>query len=312
MLNPDARCWHGFVLAKIPNMSSQPAPPTAPPSLTTAPIKSDPVARLDALLEVYLDRLDTYQQLREKLSINFSAGFLSLAHANRTSNLGSGRRYGEDGYDERMKAGKRVKIHLRHEGDLRGQMQEDIESDENPSPHPDPPAILLTIEQFSASEMTSADQAKSPVPTETPSQAMNQSAKPRKLLNPLNWYGLLVPPPLRAAQTSFTSAVQDPIPQLLNIQTDMARLEAQIRALRKEAGLAHDYAQPADSTMTRTPPTDTHAQHPQAIPKHAPPSNPPGNRKDNISSPSKPKIPPTTTLSSRPKEPPRSRVLKLE
>jgi coiled-coil domain-containing protein 115 len=212
---------------------------------------SDLIDRLDSLLEIYLDHLDTYQKLREKLSMNFSAGFLSLAHANRTSNLGSGHRYGEEGYDERMKAGKRVKIHTQNEGDLRGPMQQDLQSDEQPSPHPELAITLLTIEQFKPLGMNAADQAKSPVPKET-------SIKAKKPLNPINWYGLLVPPSLRAAQTSFTSAVQDQIPQLLNIQTDMAGLEAQIGAIRKQAGLTHEHTQSVDSTAAQIPQTDTH------------------------------------------------------
>ncbi|EXJ82018.1 hypothetical protein A1O1_08086 [Capronia coronata CBS 617.96] len=66
--------------------------------------------RLDTLLESYLDMLDTYTRLREQLSQDFSAGFFALAQANRNSILGPGRRYGEEGYDKRMKALKRVHI----------------------------------------------------------------------------------------------------------------------------------------------------------------------------------------------------------
>jgi len=275
---------------------------------------SDLIVRLDALLKIYLNRLDTYQKLREKLSINFSAGFLSLAHANRTSNLGSGRRYGEEGYDERMKAGKRVKIHIRDEGDLRGPMQQDIRSDEQPSPHPNPTIILLTIEQLNPSGMNAADQAESPMPTETPSQDLKPSTKAKKPLNPLNWYGLLVPPSLRAAQTSFISAVQDAIPELLNIQADMAGLEAQIRALRKKVGLTPEDVASVDSTTTQIPQTDTHTRHLLATPEPPTPSpNRPGKRADiSRSIPSRATTAPLTTFSSRPKEPPRSCVLKLE
>ncbi|EXJ77474.1 hypothetical protein A1O3_09700 [Capronia epimyces CBS 606.96] len=66
--------------------------------------------RLDALLESYLTLLDTYTRLREQLSKGFASGFLALAQANRNSALGPGRRYGEEGYDKRMKALKRLQI----------------------------------------------------------------------------------------------------------------------------------------------------------------------------------------------------------
>ncbi|KAG9779523.1 hypothetical protein ABEF93_005412 [Exophiala dermatitidis] len=66
--------------------------------------------RLDSLLESYLVFLDEYTRLREQLSKDFSSGFFALAQANRTSTLGPGRRYGEEGYDKRMKALKKVEI----------------------------------------------------------------------------------------------------------------------------------------------------------------------------------------------------------
>src|ERR1700728_4011474 len=47
--------------------------------------------------------------LRTQLSKQFSDGFFSLARANHASpTLGSGRRYGEEGYDKRMKAQRRI------------------------------------------------------------------------------------------------------------------------------------------------------------------------------------------------------------
>ena len=84
-----------------------PSPPTTP-----SPSSPDLATQLDTLLEPYLSLLDTYTTLRAQLSAHFSAGFLSLAHANRNaaSVLGAGRRFGEEGYDERMKARRGVRI----------------------------------------------------------------------------------------------------------------------------------------------------------------------------------------------------------
>lgn len=70
-------------------------------------------ARLDDLLEQYLELLDQYTTLREELSKTFSSGFFSLAQAQRASTLGAGRRYGEECYDERMKAQRKVSSTLR-------------------------------------------------------------------------------------------------------------------------------------------------------------------------------------------------------
>jgi len=67
---------------------------------------------LDTLLEQYLTLLDTYTSLREELSKQFSSGFFNLASAQRnaSSTLGAGRRYGEEGYDGRMKALRRMQV----------------------------------------------------------------------------------------------------------------------------------------------------------------------------------------------------------
>jgi hypothetical protein len=47
--------------------------------------------------------------LRTQLSKQFSDSFFSLARANHTSpTLSSGRQYGEEGYDERMKAQRKI------------------------------------------------------------------------------------------------------------------------------------------------------------------------------------------------------------
>ena len=51
--------------------------------------------------------------------------------------------------------------------------------------------------------------------------------------DPLRWFGILVPPPLRAAQKSFAQVICDLIPGLVNIELEMKTLEKQI-ALRKD------------------------------------------------------------------------------
>ena len=81
--------------------------------MATATADTDALhARLDALLESYLSLLHTYTILRAKLSSDLSSGFFALAQANRHANsmLGPGRRYGEEGFDERMKALRTVRV----------------------------------------------------------------------------------------------------------------------------------------------------------------------------------------------------------
>lgn len=261
-----------------------PSPPASPSSRSSSPRRnavetSDQIARLDALLEIYLSRLDSYQQLRNDLSKNFAAGFLSLAHANRTSQMGSSRRYGEEGYDERMKTSRRVVIRAKDgEEDLASPSGSDVQGRRRPEAEPTPKSTLWEIVSVSSSEADSAAAVTTGTRTETElgaldhssessppdsatillsseatsttstsanlparppkTQSTDSSRRPRKPVNPLHWYGVLVPPSLRAAQSSFACAVEDQIPRLLTVQAEMENLETQIRRLRIEAGLA--------------------------------------------------------------------------
>ncbi|KIV88262.1 hypothetical protein PV10_07959 [Exophiala mesophila] len=94
----------------IPEPSLEPLEPSSSLPSQTSTIS----AQLDDLLVRYLTLLDTYTALRSHLSKEFSSGFISLAQANRTSNLGPGRRYGEEGYDERMKSLWNVVLEPKH------------------------------------------------------------------------------------------------------------------------------------------------------------------------------------------------------
>ena len=58
-------------------------------------------------------------------------------------------------------------------------------------------------------------------------------SKPVKVsLDPINWFGILVPPDLRSAQASFKLAVMPGFVELANIALEMRDSEAEIRRLR--------------------------------------------------------------------------------
>ena len=62
----------------------------------------------------------------------------------------------------------------------------------------------------------------------------SKSASDEKLpIDPLRWFGILVPSALRATQTSFTAAVEGPVPELINIVAELRKLENEIRKTRK-------------------------------------------------------------------------------
>jgi hypothetical protein len=87
-------------------------------------------------------------------------------------------------------------------------------------------------------ELTSFPFTNAPTTATKPASPSSTKAKPAPSnRDPLNWYGILIPPPLRQAQASFISAVESSVPQLLNTSASMHDLEARITKLRIELGL---------------------------------------------------------------------------
>jgi len=189
--------------------------------------------RLDELLEQYLHLLDQYTVLREELSKSFSSGFFSLAHAQRASTLGAGRRYGHEYYDERMKAQRVVKI------------------DEERQPD----GLVWNVGRKVAPTMTAGDagsRAKEEhaavQPGEKHEQMEENNKKERRkqdpaTRDPITWFGILAPSSLRQCQSHFTDAVENQIPNLLSVESDMRRVEDQIWVVREKLGLMHEYDQ---------------------------------------------------------------------
>ncbi|KAL6251390.1 hypothetical protein RBB50_001599 [Rhinocladiella similis] len=147
--------------------------------------------RLDDLLASYLTLLDTYTTLRAQLSEEFSSGFYALAQANRNSTLGPGRRYGEEGYDERMKALKTV--HIKQTGFESLATATQIEEQdgtppkgspaqfEDPSKREDKPSELPTPVSKDIQEAGNDDQAnlkQSVAPSTSPSNSIHATSHP--------------------------------------------------------------------------------------------------------------------------------------
>jgi hypothetical protein len=260
--------------------SKFPTPPETPPSVASPsepkPVPEISLEHLDSLLETYLELLDEYTTLRTQLSKQFSNGFFSLARANHISpTLGSGRRYGEEGYDERMKAQRRIVYSTRdNKRDENWDETEDwkagtpvrSQSLEPSGSRTDTlPGYRMSIQKTEApldsqetsssdktdtnkqriadavpqnDESTSSPFANALPATAKPSSPSSTKTKPAPSnRDPLNWYGILIPPPLRQAQASFISAVESSVPQLLNTSASMHDLEARITKLRIKLGL---------------------------------------------------------------------------
>lgn len=229
--------------------------------------------RLDDLLTSYVELLDTYTVLRAQLSKDVSSGFFALAQANRNSTLGPGRRYGEEGYDERMKASKTVWIdqrispdrssstssgpnHAEHSPQSKKPVLVNEDSNEPPSEQTSPDVQATGGHDPSTLKQdTSHDTLIGPPPPTSPSNpihdtshlpscythAISTSSTPAPSKDPLKWYGILVPPALRQCQNHFRTTVSSTIPQLLNATSAMQSLEAQIWDVRRALGILGEY-----------------------------------------------------------------------
>lgn len=202
-----------------------PTPPPELPNPPSAPSREALLDNLDTLLERYLHLLDEYQTARQQLQKQLSAGYISLAQANFSAPRGV--RYGRDYYDERMGATRRVVL------TSNGQLAIKIETVES---------MTSAVDTSPAAATTFKDDAEEPRQREVhpadPAQPIQQG--PPKLRDPITMFGILTPPALRAAQSSFVKAVEGPVPRLVELGARLRALEVEVgrarKALRKAEG----------------------------------------------------------------------------
>ncbi|OAX84093.1 hypothetical protein ACJ72_01529 [Emergomyces africanus] len=186
---------------------------------------------LDSVLERYLHLLDRQQRLQDEIGREFSSGFFSLARAN--TSCPPGRRYGEDYYDERMKAIKKLSIGLPSTNPGEGSNQ----TTSNPSfaiesalPPPSNTEESKTDSEDGNDERDSDTSSTSQSSNQNEKDKLQQSKKPRndqKSSNPIN-----------CAQQSFCAALEGPIPALVNVMTEMREVERDVEALRSQLAAA--------------------------------------------------------------------------
>jgi hypothetical protein len=54
-----------------------------------------------------------------------------------------------------------------------------------------------------------------------------------KPVDPIRWFGILVPPALRSAQANFISAVEGPLPRVANLTKELRAIEIEIGRAKK-------------------------------------------------------------------------------
>lgn len=228
--------------------------PESAPAVTETTI-SDLEDRLDELWENYLTLLDGYTKAQNEIKKHLNSGFLSLAKAQSSAPLG--RRYGQDWYDDRMKAEKRVHVL----GDPAETSDETVTAglqNLRVSLNPTKPEPKDATRQPSA-EGEESQPMQQPSPPGTPEpedrersteDEKTEEAEKAKPVNPLRWYGVLVPPELRKAQSAFSAVLGSPInageqdietrddeisplTNAVNVARGLREVEIEIRKVRK-------------------------------------------------------------------------------
>lgn len=244
---------------------------------------------IDGLLERYLHLLHDYTSLREELAALQTAMYQNVARANFAAERGL--RYGQDYYDERMQASRRLAI---SQNGARVEQQPNESQDRQspvisqggaasftivnpatacspasvsedseafgggiPNPHPDSPhpkaeAEVRPIEQSATDTECHSAQTSPPI-VDVDAQPRNSTESPasftappkeekiatsKKSDDPLRWFGLLAPMPLRQAQAQSVRAVEHVIPRLVSLDAEMAVVEIEVRRARKRRAKA--------------------------------------------------------------------------
>jgi coiled-coil domain-containing protein 115 len=207
-------------------------------------------SHIDALLERYLALVHEYTQLRNRLSTLQAGVFHNIARANFAAERGL--RYGQDQYDDRMQALRTLEIRAADKTDSdaapsfhvfdaatrvaeRGEGAEPSGDDNKPS-----------MDETETTDSPEAEDAKQGKENKPEKKTDSFGAKTVDTRNPLRWFGVLVPQPLRNAQNLSIEAAEQVIPRLVSVDAEMQRLEIEVRRARKKRSKAERAATKSD------------------------------------------------------------------
>lgn len=207
----------------------------------------DPIVPdIDALLERYLVLLDEYTSLRAELSRLQTATFHHLARANFAAERGV--RFGQDYYDERMQAGRRVIMAGLDAQANKVTWEVVLNTAESPEPESDTPESERNKEKKKNKKKSSQDDDKEGTDeVEDESQEEEEEAEEEKpkteakkpiSKDPIRWFGLLTPLALRQSQASAIDTVERVIPRLVTVDAEMQQVEIEVRRARKRRAKA--------------------------------------------------------------------------
>ncbi|KAH0290498.1 hypothetical protein M436DRAFT_80677 [Aureobasidium namibiae CBS 147.97] len=194
--------------------------------------------QLDTLWEKHLTLLDSYHQAQQQIARHFSSGFFHLAQATFKSTTRV--RYGQEYYDDRMQATTRFEPSI----DTKDVSHLALKLNHTPCPstkHSDKESTEMSPHSKEKHNQEKQADKLGEQGEEDKPEEQNQEDKPddkekthNKLRDPLHWYGILVPPSLRASQKSFSSAMHDPVINAANSAQALRRVDMDIRKLRKD------------------------------------------------------------------------------
>ena len=183
---------------------------------------------IDNLLQLYLLLLDEYTRLRDALNALQASIFQNLARANFSAERGI-RYYGQDYYDDRAQAVRMLTV---GRSSLSGSATFEFAADGGSSPvrgQEDADAskdkIDVKMDQKEEKGKGKEEEAESP----------RQGPSPK---DPLRWFGILTPMPLREAQKQAVRAAEHLIPRLATVSAEMAAVELEVRRARKKRAKA--------------------------------------------------------------------------
>ncbi|KAK4202692.1 hypothetical protein QBC40DRAFT_275957 [Triangularia verruculosa] len=208
--------------------------------------------KIDSLLQQYLLLLNEYTTLRNNLNTLQSSFYHHLARANFSAQPGV-RYYGQDYYDERMQATSRLETTISEDNSTpEFKLVKPSAAKVNPTEKPENTEKKQNSQEEGgdvksiSEDASSSDQTQSEASAPSPDSKKDQDgdeAKPKptekkKSNDPLRWFGILTPLPLRQAQADAKRAVEDVIPRLATISEQMKALELEVRRERKKRAKA--------------------------------------------------------------------------
>ncbi|KAK8872804.1 hypothetical protein PGQ11_003318 [Apiospora arundinis] len=220
---------------------------------------------IDHLLEQYLHLLHEYTSLRAELNKLQTGIYQNLARANFAAERGL--RYGQDQYDDRMQASRRVVVAPLPSLSVCPTFEVvNVDADTvtaaatetTAAPVSESEAVTSDAQDTGKEEKGKGEDDGDKVNEAEPIASSAKETKETKSgpkskmsKDPLRWFGLMTPMPLRQAQAQSVKAVEDIVPKLVSINAEMAQVEIEVRRARKKRAKAETAAKKSEDVANK-------------------------------------------------------------